>query len=446
MPSFTTSENIKKIDNIKPIHRPTITFPEFTLIDNPYTKKFGEIPFKTLRVKNTKPEFKLPVPGEGLPRVIHYCADQSGCGFWRMIWPGDELLAQNKAVVMSLYQMVLHANFYLGIDAIRLQRQCTDAQLEFVKLLTQISKTLKEQTGKGFKIIYEVDDICAPAQDIPDYNVCKTAFTDDKILKIMKEIVGLCDEMVVVSKTMREHYKKHLEYDKITVIPNYAPKYWLDRGFDETKTMNNYRQHKRKPRILYAGSMTHFDILNKINQQDDFGHIVDFIIKDITTDHKYEWVFLGGAPAKLRHYMGKGVEFHDWTSILDYPDKIKSLNINLMIAPLANNTFSRSKANIKLIEAGALGIPMIAQNIDCYNSDGWKYLFDTAPEMFQMIEKVLANNNSYKEAIRDGSEYADRFWLKDHLDEWVKLYTTPYGDPSRKENAVFLSNNSSQFA
>lgn len=444
MPSFVQSDNNKKIENVKPIHRQLPSFPELTLINNPYKWKFGALPFGAITMP-APPEFKLPIPGEGLPRVIHYCADQSGCGFWRMIWPGDELLAQNKAVIMTLYQMVLDGRFYQGIDAIRLQRQCTDAQSEFVKALRDISGQLKEQTGKGFRIIYEVDDICAPAKDIPDYNVCKSAFTDDKILKTMKEIVHNCDEMVVVSKTMKEHYQKHLEFDKISVIPNYAPKYWLDRGFDETKTMNNYRQHKRKPRILYAGSMTHFDLLNKTNQHDDFGHVVDYIIRDIMTERKYEWIFLGGAPAKLKHFIGKGVEFHEWTAIVDYPDMIKKLNANVMIAPLADNVFSRSKANIKLTEGGALGIPVVAQDLPCYNSDGWKYLFKTAPEMFKIVDEIMATNDSYKEAIRHGREYADRFWLKDHVDEWVKLYTTPYGDEKRKENKFFLENNKSQF-
>jgi O-antigen biosynthesis protein len=445
MPSFVQSDNTKKIENVKPIQRQLQSFPEITLINNPYKQIFGALPFGSIEFPPSKPEFKLPVPGEGLPRVIHYCADQSGCGFWRMIWPGDEMLAQNKAVIMTLYQMVLDGRFYQGIDAIRLQRQCTDAQSDFVKHLKEISAQLKQQTGKGFRIIYEVDDICAPASAIPDYNVCKSAFTDDNILRVMKEIVHNCDEMVVVSKTMKEHYQKHLEYDKISVIPNYAPRYWLDRGFDETKTMNNYRQHKRKPRILYAGSMTHFDLLNKNNQNDDFGHVVDFIIRDIMTERKYQWIFLGGAPAKLRHFIGKGVEFHDWTAIVDYPDMIKKLNANIMIAPLANNVFSRSKANIKLVEGGALGIPVVAQNIDCYNSDGWKYRFDTAPEMFKVIDGIMATNDSYKEAVRHGRDYADRFWLKDNIDEWVKLYTTPYGDERRKENVAFLANNRSQF-
>ena len=235
MPSFVNSDNTKKIANVKPIEFRGVQN-NLTNLNNPFNSPLDRLPFgsKVKPAELSKPNaFKLPVPGEGLPRVIHYCADQSGCGFWRMIWPGDEMLSQNKAVIMTLYQMVLLAPFYQGIDAIRLQRQCTDAQLEFVKFLRQVSDDLKKQTGKGFRLIWEVDDICFPAEAIPDYNVCKTAFTDDKIGKTIKEMMNYCDEITVVSNTMREHYKKHLNFDKISVIPNYAPKYWLDKGIDE---------------------------------------------------------------------------------------------------------------------------------------------------------------------------------------------------------------------
>lgn len=443
MPSLVPNQTDKKVKNVK-----TPPIPHIEPINNLFNfmerYKLGYDIFKAFKdIRIVNNEIKIPAPGEGLPRVLHYLADQSGCGFWRMIWPGDELMAYNKAVIMSLYQMVLAASFYQGIDAIRLQRQCTETQLEFVKFLRQVSTELEKQTGKKMRLIYEVDDVVVPVEDIPDYNVCKPAFTDRKIHNIMKEVVHLCDEMVVVSPYMRDHYKKHLDYDKISVIPNYAPKTWLDRGFDMQKVVDNYRAHKKKPRIIYAGSVTHFDVANKVSQQDDFTHIVDYIINDIVKDHKYEWVFLGGVPLKLRQFIGKGVELHDWTAVTEYPDKLKSLNGNVMIAPLYENNFNRAKSNLKLYEGGALGLPVIAQDLDCYNAD-WKYLFKTGPELMSQIASIVGNEKSYKESVKYAREYAEKYWLKDHLDEWVLLYTTGYGSHDRKKNEWFVKNNPQQ--
>jgi hypothetical protein len=197
--------------------------------------------------------------------------------------------------------------------------------------------------------------------------------------------------------------------------------------------------------VLYAGSGTHFDVSNKVGQKDDFGHVVDKIMEDITLHKKYEWVFFGALPLKLKQFIGKGIEFHSWTSILEYPQKLQEIDVDVAIAPLQDNIFSRSKANIKLTEAGVQGIPCIAQNIDCYNSDGWKYLFNTADELFNKIDEVLKTENSYIEACRFAREYSEQFFLQNHLDQYVLLYTTEYGDEKRKECKTFFNNNKEQF-
>jgi len=445
MPEFVNTSTDIKVPGVVPLTTNTLPRPTHPL--NPYQKKIGYNPIGKAWPAIPKIEPKLQAPGEGLPRVIHYCADQSGCGFWRMIWPANDLLAYNKAVVMTMYQMVTLAQFYNGIDAVRLQRQCTDNQLEFVKFLRTVSDEFKRHTGKGFRIIWEIDDVVLPKDDIPDYNTCKTGFTDDKIHTTVKEIMTYVDEMTVVSEYMRQHYKKHLNFDRISVIPNYAPRHLVDIGFNMEKILFNYKKSKnKKPRILYAGSATHFDISNRNWQKDDFHHITDLIMKDIMVDKKYEWVFLGGAlPLKLRQFIGKGIEFHPWSPLPEYPDKIRNLNCQIMLAPLADNVFNRAKSNIKLTEGGTFGIPVVAQNIDCYNSDGWKYLFNTGDEMMQLIEYILRNQTNFKEAVEFGRSYADKYYLKDHLDELVTLYTTPYGDPKRKEHKFFYENNREQF-
>jgi hypothetical protein len=190
MPSIISNSSSKKIPEVK-----QVSVLESTNISFPFGKPYGPKTFGSLMTKlmgyQQKKDFDIRPPGEGLPRVIHYCADQSGCAFWRMIWPGDELLAHNKTVVMTLYQMVTDANFYRGIDAVRLQRQCTEVQRDFVRFLREVSNQLKEKTGKGFRIIYELDDVLF-SDMISPYNVCGDSFQDPKIEVIVKEIVHLC--------------------------------------------------------------------------------------------------------------------------------------------------------------------------------------------------------------------------------------------------------------
>lgn len=452
MPSFVVPDTNKKIPNIKVPNNFKID-PVVNLV-NPFISDWREDLYKKrnwykkandANLKN----IKLPVPGEGQPRVIHYCADQGGCAFWRLIFPGNELQANNKCVVQSLWQMVLYPQFYMGIDAVRLQRQCTGIQLDFVKHLRQISDEMKKQGHKGFKIIWEVDDIVFPCtpDTIPSYNLCRLGFDDPKIGETVTEMLKYCDEMTVPSKFMREHYKKYTGYDKITVIPNYVPRYWFDKGEDISHSIVNYRKHSAKPRILYAGSSTHFDIGHMNGYRDDFSHVVDAIINDINGEQKYQWVFIGGYPFRLKPYIeNKTIEFHGWTSMTDYPRLLASVNANVMYAPLADNSFNRAKANIKLTEAASIGIPCVAQNLDCYNDSNWKYLFNSGDEMMQQIANIVKDETSYADTVTYSREYVDKYWLNEHLDEWVLTYTTPYGSDERKKNKTFLNNNTEQFA
>ena len=446
MPVFVNSPQTEKIEKIA---KKFVPGPPSTLINNPYNWKYGQTPYAVglCNLQYTKPEFKLPVPGEGLPRIINYCADQSGCAFWRMIWPAHELLGNNKAVVMTLYQMVQFAPFYAGIDAIRLQRQCSDHQKEFIKWLRQVSDELKKQTGKGFRLIYEIDDICAPKEHIPHYNACRSGFQDDNILKNLIEILSYCDEMTVPSPYMKEHYTKYTGFDKISVIPNYLPRGIIDEGFDLDRIMDNYDENQHKPRIVYAGSSTHFDILNSTGQRDDFFDVVDHIIADITGPQKYQWVFLGGHPLKLLpHIQSKQIEYHQWGSITDYMTLLKNLKGNIMIAPLADNTFNRAKANIKLTEGGTVGMPVVAQNLDCYNRmDKHPHLFDTPAEMFNHIDTLMVDRNVFEKAVKDGKALSESYHLNNHLDEWLLMFKSEYGSFERKNNESFVKNNPDQF-
>lgn len=440
MPSFITNDS--KIPVPGALKRKIETFNLYK--PSPFNYRFGKKIINNYTGKFEIPKFKLPLPGEGLPRILHYLADQGGCAFWRLIWPGDSLLLQNKAVVMSLYQMVQFPPFYNNLDAVVIQRQCTEHQLQFVKFLRSVSDEQKKNGQKGFKLIYCVDDLLGPLDILPKYNACREAFTDNRLMERVKEIVHLCDEMKVVGETMAEHYRKNLDYDRISVIPNYIPRSWADYGFDITYKMNQYKSTK-KPRIVYAGSSTHFDILNKTGQKDDFDHVVDYIIKDITIDKKYQWVFLGGYPLKLKPYIdNKTVEYHAWGPLNEYPLKLKQLNGQVMIAPLADNIFNASKANIKLTEAAAAGMPCVAQNLPCYKD--WKYSFNTGEEMMKTIKDVLSSPFKYKQALEYSREYLEKYWLDEHVDDHLLVYTTEYGSEERKKNATFVRNNPKQFA
>jgi hypothetical protein len=357
-----------------------------------------------------------------LPRVIQFGADLSGCGLYRMGWVSHLLNYQGKMMVTDTTVMVLDPRWYINVKAVRLQRQATSAQKEFVKFLKQVQQEHK------FKIIYEVDDVVF-REDIPDYNKFKTAFTSDEIRNNVVDIINMCDEVSVTCDFMRELYKTRTGKNEITVIPNFPAKWWIGNYFNPDRINALYDKNKQKPRLLYAGSGAHFDVENRVGQKDDFEHVVKAIID---SRHKYQWVFIGAFPPPLRPYVERGeIEFHPWQRLYDYPQKIYDLGVQMTVAPLQDNSFNRAKSDLKYIEACAYGLPVACQDICTYENAEIK--FKTGEEMLYQIEHELKRTGHYKNSSYKRRKVAEERFLEHdrNLNCYEELFLTPFGHSSR---------------
>ena len=369
------------------------------------------------------PKPDINVPQSDAPRVLQYAADMSGCGFWRMFWPEHILNANQKLISTTTTIMNNSEAFYAPLKAVRIQRQATGHQLEFVKFL-------KHLQGKfGFKLIYEIDDVVFH-EDIPDYNKFKFAFESAEIRDNIQQIMSLCDEITVTNEFMQNYFREKTGKREVTVIPNFPPSWWMGQYFNPQRNYDLLMKNKKKPRILYAGSGAHFDVDNKVNGADDFEDITKHIID---SRHKYTWVFMGAAPLALIPYIrSKEIEFHDWQTLYNYPKKIYDLGVQMLVAPLQDNNFNRCKSDIKFIEACCYGLPVACQDMVTYKDATLK--FKTGEEMMQLIEDTLRRTNRYLENGRSLRKVAeDRFLEKDeNQDCYVELYSHPYGSAARK--------------
>ena len=360
-----------------------------------------------------------------LPRYVNYLADYSGCGFWRILWPENLINSTGVGCSTSLTAMVFDPRWYTGVKSIKVQRQASSDQREFIKYLKGI------QAQHGFKLIYEVDDVVF-REDIPDYNKFKFAFDNDEIRNNCIEIINLCDEVTVTCDYMRKLYQERTGKKEITVIPNFVPYSWMGHQYNKNRIWNNYDKNKKKPRILYTGSGAHYDVDNKNGGVDDFSHVLDLVIKTID---KYQWVFVGAFPPPLLPLVqSRKIEFHNWQSLAEYPDFINNLNAQIMIAPLLDNSFNRSKSDIKFIEACVLGLPCLVQDMETYKNAPEFLKFKTGEDLEQKIESILKNKAQYyrnTEVFRHiGSQ---RFLeLKENIGCHLEVLNTPFGSSDRK--------------
>jgi len=369
----------------------------------------------------------IEMPEMNLPRCLNYYADYGGCGYWRMIWPEYCLNSYNKAVISGLTCMVLDLRFYQGIKTIRMQRQATPTQNLFIKELT------KAKSNFGYRMIYEVDDIVF-REDIPDYNRCKDAFVDQKIVDSILEIMSMMDEVTVTCKYMKEYYISKTGNKKITAIPNYPPKFWLDRYYDKQRLEKSFEKNKKRPRILYAGSGTHIDVTNRTGMKDDFVHVIDEIIK---ARKKFKFVWKGCYPLAVRPFIENGeMEYVDWSPLMDFPEGIYNLNCNATFAPLIDNVFNKSKSNIKMIESGGFGMPGAYQDLCTYEEAEFK--FKNGSDLISQLEYITSDFDRYMKLSEKARKFTEGLWLEDHISEYEAIYTTEWGSKERNEKCPEL--------
>lgn len=396
------------------------------LAPSPYSPApFAQSPFAQRNQVVSQPINKQPSapPEASLPRIVNYLADYSGCGHWRIIWPEQIMNASQACVSQSHTCMVLDPRWYQNVKAIKIQRQATSAQKQFIHFLKSF------QQEYGFKLIYEVDDVVF-REDIPDYNKFKFAFDNDEIRQNCIDIINLCDEVTVTCDYMRDLYRERTGKQEITVIPNFPPEFWMGNYFNHNKICADLDKYSKKPRILYTGSGAHYDVDNKVAGKDDFEHVIKAIID---TRHQFQWVFMGAFPPPLLPYVQRGeIEFHQWETLYKYPKKIFNLNINLMVAPLQDNSFNKSKSDIKYIEGCVMGLPVVCQNMETYKDAQIK--FNTGAEMIDLINKTLKNKHKYRANSLELRKIGEERLLErdENIGCHLEALLTPYKSPQRR--------------
>jgi hypothetical protein len=362
-------------------------------------------------------------PGDNLPRALTYLADYGGCGFYRCMGPNLLLNLYQKSVIIESTAMIFDAKFYGMLSSVKFQRQATPMQAMFIEHLKKMFEKTKT------RIIYELDDVVF-AEDIPLYNRNRNAYTAPEMQQSVKKILNIADEIIVTTDYFRDYIINKTGNKNVSVIPNYLMKWWFDRYYNLGDLVKKYEKNKKKPRIAIFGSGTHVDVLKKCNLQDDFEAIVNHIIK---TRNDFQWCFYGCYPLQLKPYIDEGkIEYHRWVQLPDYAATMAASNAQLTFAALRDNEFNRCKSNIKISEAGALGLPCICPDMVTYKDALLKYT--TGDEFIDCIKTALKNQTVYADFCKKSRAFTEKYWLDDdqNLMKHQESYFTPYGSPARK--------------
>lgn len=330
-----------------------------------------------------------PLPWRPIPRIYAHPADLKGCGEMRILGPMRALARAGQihgnASTRFLGPWDLAA---LAPDTVLTQRIFTDTGLDWLQTYRRHAQSL---------LIYEVDDLLTRIS--PDNDLGK-GFPAD-IEARMSRAIGLCDRLVVSTEALAAAYGRHAAETVIT--PNLLD----DDVWGPLRAQPN---EGPRLRIGWAGSASHRGDLMLLEE----------VIR--ATAAQVDWVFLGFCPPALKSLVR---EVHPPVAIAAYPAALAALRLDIAVAPLAANAFNEAKSNLKLLEYGALGYPVVCSNILPYQGSLPVIRVANTPQQWLNALRRLIADRDEREALGTALRDAVRTgWMIDaRRAEWLAAWT-----------------------
>ena len=298
-------------------------------IDLAYNKNFSVVS-KSFTVDSEINLSWRPLTWRPDPVILAHPSDDTGCGQYRIMKPLQALTKLGLVdSIVSFRHLTPVELERIQPDSIIFQRPLSRDFLDYMNHSKVFSKAFK---------IYEIDDLIT---NIPIKNYFKSQHPKDTI-KLLREGISYVDRLIVSTPGLADAYSGW--HKDIKILELKLPLIWWGN-------LNINRTEHKKIRVGWAGGSSHLGDLELISD----------VVKELAKE--VDWIFLGMCPDKLRPFVK---EFHSGVPIHMYPQKLASLNLDLAVAPLENNQFNDCKSNLRLLEYGACGFPVICSNSRAY--------------------------------------------------------------------------------
>lgn len=331
-----------------------------------------------------------PFIARAMPSVLALPTNTTAIGHYRVIQPFTEL--ERAGWIQGRINHTTPGLIELERekpDVLVLQCRYTPANIREMARFKRFSNARR---------IYELDDyIIAPpkkndhARNLPG-----------NIGELVAQGIALCDRVVCSTEPLADALSNL--HDDIRVVPNMlCAELWAG--------LTSQRQTSIRPRVGWAGGTSHRGDLELLLE----------VVRTLASE--VDWVFFGMCPEPLRPYVK---EFHPAISMADYPRKLASLNLDLALAPLEQNLFNDCKSNLRLLEYGACGFPVICSDSKAYAGylPCTRVKGNTTEHWLDAIRMHLADPQaSYRQgdALRE-AVLQDYMLMPHHLQHWANAW------------------------
>lgn len=321
-------------------------------------------------------------------KIYYYSHDFFGCGWYRCQVPGVALrdLGGHEVVM----EEIITPQIVMEFDVIVFQRVIDPGALQAIRDANQLGKLT----------IYEVDD------NIFHIDAKSTAFQFWKDPKHRKGAVACAKECTLFTTTTKTLLKLFKPVNQnVVVLPNMLPSKYFQVKREE---------HPGKVVVGWAGGAQHFSDLV----------ILKGVIEEVLDTYDNIEVLLAGMPAYpfRPHPRGKSLP---WSTVENYPKDILA-KFDIGLAPLVDNAFNRAKSDLKFIEYGYLGIPMIGSPVQPYlesvehGKNG--FLAKSPKDWLKYLKRLIENENLRKKIGENARQVAEKRTIEKNYQLWESVY------------------------
>jgi len=277
-------------------------------------------------------------------KIVCYCADQGGCAWYRLILPYNSMPEHE----VRFRKAVVTPDLYWA-DVAVFQRVDNDA----------VISRMREMKSIGKRVILDLDDLL---RDLPASNPVSSVYGQGKpASERFEQALRIADVFIASTQGLADAYR---DVRDAVVCENFISDEHL--RLVAPPVIDGKPKRPGEIRIGYVGSPTHAG---------DVSHISQALVAVAKEHPEVRFVFFG-QPSTLPSSMKERTEFHECIGaepgesasdfMLRYYLAIKSLDLDIAVAPLKGNPFNACKSFVKMLELGVCGVPIVASDFGPY--------------------------------------------------------------------------------
>jgi len=264
-------------------------------------------------------------------RVLAFAIDRFACGNWRCLQPVRAMRDERVEVRLSQGDDIALDTF----DVAQVQRVLKPPQLDPLRVITRVGKRIVADYDDAFPLV-------DPGH--PDYEEFAPGTPNAWALE---EVLALADAVTVPTPELAEHYRKM--HRRVVVLPNavdlegplYAP--------------GRLKRASEKLTVFWSGWDSHAANLRMV------APVIVRLLKA-----REDVVFTLCGPGEFTEIFADARETGRLIHMAKVPYEIfmRAASVaDVAIAPLEESAFNKTKREIRLIEAGAWGVPAVASAV-----------------------------------------------------------------------------------